>query len=67
MKVQVLLHLESTDEDTVAWWAESEDVPGFVAAAGELVELRRRVREALDEEFPGGYECAERLVVANSA
>jgi predicted RNase H-like HicB family nuclease len=29
------------------WWAESEDVPGFSAAAEHLSELRRLVREGL--------------------
>ena len=63
--VRVLLHLEATDDGGVAWWAESDDVPGFTAAAPELVELRRRVRAALADEFPAGVDYSEELVTTD--
>ncbi len=63
--VRVLLHLEATDDGGVVWWAESGDVPGFTAAAPELVELRRRVRAALADDFSDGVTYTEELVATD--
>ena len=41
-----LMHLERTD-DGPSWWAVSEEVPGFSAAAATLTELRARITAAL--------------------
>ncbi len=43
-----LVHLERTD-DGPSWWAVSEEVPGFSAAAATLTELRTRISAALSD------------------
>ena len=46
------IHLERTDEGP-SWWATSEDLPGFSAAAGTLADLRARIRAVLIEDEAG--------------
>ena len=59
--VELYVHLVLA-ADGVCWWAESDDLPGFSAAAGTLAEMRRRAIEVLDEEFgEGAYHLRERL------
>ena len=41
-----VFNLEHTDRGVV-WWAESPDIPGFYAAADDLISLRRHVTAAL--------------------
>lgn len=54
MDVHVLVYLETT-ENSVVWCAESPDLPGFYAAAGDLQTLMVRVETAVteitDQEF----------------
>jgi hypothetical protein len=49
--VTLRVHLEATGEigDGFVWWAESDDEPGFSAAADHLPELLARARAALAE------------------
>lgn len=51
MRVRMKLHVELADAAPV-WWAESPDLAGFTAAANDLAELRRLIREELDERSP---------------
>jgi len=44
--VAVVYHLEDG-----CWWAESDDVPGFVAGADTFDETRARVHEGLEFEL----------------
>lgn len=48
MDVHLLIHLERADRDVV-WWAETDDVAGFSAAADSLAEMRARALAALAE------------------
>ena len=48
MDVQLVIHLERADRDIV-WWAETDDVPGFSAAADTLVDMRAHALAALAE------------------
>jgi hypothetical protein len=56
-----LVHLERTD-DGPSWWAVSEEVPGFSAAADTLTELRTRIRAALSDLGIGEGSFSEVLV-----
>lgn len=47
MEVKVVYHQESDG----AWWAESDDAPGFYAAAPSLPVLRDEVRAGLQFHF----------------
>jgi hypothetical protein len=49
VKVQVVVHLELTDDEFV-WWADSPDVPGFSAAAPRLKQLENEVDRLLRSE-----------------
>ncbi len=46
--LNVLIHCELLPEaQRLDWWAESDSVPGFSAAASTLVELRQLTEDAL--------------------
>ena len=62
MDVTLLLHLELVDGEH-AWWAESDDVPGFTAAAPTLAELRERAHAALHDLLGAEVAIRERLAV----
>lgn len=61
MNVELVIHLDSADDQAV-WWAESDDVPGFSASADSLVELRRRAHAAIGEIVGEPARIRERLV-----
>jgi hypothetical protein len=44
---EVRVHLEPVDGGEIAWWAESDQLPGLSAAAGNLPALLDLVREEL--------------------
>jgi hypothetical protein len=48
-KVELHVHLEGTDDPTspIIWWADTDDFPGFSAAADHLNELLKRSEVAL--------------------
>jgi predicted RNase H-like HicB family nuclease len=46
MNVTFAIHLEPADQDVV-WWAETDGLPGFSAAAPTLRELRTLIEEAV--------------------
>ena len=59
------IHMEPTSSG-VSWWAESDDLPGFYAAADTLPALRQRYADALREmhrlgEVESGYRVRETL------
>ncbi len=48
--VRLAVHMEPVPQERrIAWWADSEDVPGFSAVANSLPELRERATAALRE------------------
>lgn len=57
---ELTIHLEGVDGEVV-WWADSPDVPGFSAAAPNLIALRERATAALEEILGGPVEIVERL------
>jgi predicted RNase H-like HicB family nuclease len=63
MTVHLIIHLEAVD-GAATWWADTDDVPGFYAAADTLEELRERVIAALAEVAPGADRIIERLASA---
>lgn len=59
--IELCVHLEPA-EAGVCWWVESDDLPGFSAAASTLAEMRARAVETLNEELgEGTYDLRERL------
>jgi hypothetical protein len=62
MRVELILHLETTDTGEIVWWADSPDVAGFSAAAPTLVALRERATAALRDLVSSEVKIVERLV-----
>lgn len=54
--VTVVYHLEDG-----SWWAEVDEVPGFVAGADTFDETRDRVREGLEFDLGEPVEVDERF------
>jgi len=54
--VTVVYHLEDG-----SWWAEADDVPGFVAGADTFDETRARVHEGLEFDLGEPVEVDERF------
>jgi predicted RNase H-like HicB family nuclease len=54
--VTVIYHFEDG-----AWWAESTELPGFVAGAETFDETRNRVREGLEFDLGEPVEVDERF------
>lgn len=74
MQILVHLHLERIEEDPgYSWWAESDDLAGFSAAADSLAELLRRVNAAVPEIVaqagadPTALDIIPRLVIDQDA
>jgi hypothetical protein len=63
--IEILLHIERADlpgqPPEFVWWAESNEFPGFTAAAPTLAELRSVVRDAVRELDLSDSEIQERL------
>jgi predicted RNase H-like HicB family nuclease len=50
-----------------SWWAETDEVPGFVAGASTFQEARTLAREGLEFEFDDEVELDERFDAAARA
>lgn len=50
MDIQLNVHFEPVGSDEWVWWADSDQVPGFTAAADHLKEMLKRARLALEAE-----------------
>ena len=55
MRIELLIHLDRVPEGdpNFVWWAESDGVAGFSAAADHLPELLTRAKDALASTYPG--------------
>ncbi|MHB1710356.1 MAG: DUF1902 domain-containing protein [Acidimicrobiales bacterium] len=64
MVIKLRVHLESTDdpESPFVWWAESDEVRGFSAAAGHLAELLARSQDALADLLGQEIEVSPTMV-----
>lgn len=58
--VTIEVHVEAVDGAPV-WWADSDDVDGFYAAADSMEQLRVQVIAALGELLGDTVELVERL------
>ena len=64
MTITLMFHLERVDEGDCVWWIDSDDVPGFYATADQIVECRRRARDALADLGLDTSQIVERLVAS---
>lgn len=55
MPVRVVLHLETTDEGTTVWWAETPELGGFSATDKSLQRLADLCEAAIVEAY--GHEA----------
>ena len=64
MAIELSVHLEATGETSpgFVWWAETEAVPGFSAAADHLDELLQRSEEALRDIVGADVELEPKLI-----
>lgn len=54
MQIYLQIHLEPLPEEPFfSWWAESDQLPGFSAAADHLPELLSLVEEGARQMLPG--------------
>lgn len=60
--VEVKIHLEPLDGPEIAWWAESDQVPGMSATASHLPELLSLVSEAIADLVAGTPKIKYSLV-----
>jgi len=63
MNVTFAIHLEPADQDVV-WWAETDGLPGFSAAAPTLRELRTLIEEAVRLHLGTDAEIGLELITA---
>jgi predicted RNase H-like HicB family nuclease len=62
MDITLLVHVERVPgEQAFAWWAESDELPGFSAAGDSMQELREVAMAAIAAEFPDVERVRERL------
>lgn len=59
MSIEVRMVYHSEDG---AWWADSDDAPGYYAGAGSLEQLRNRVHEGLEFHFEDSVDISEETV-----
>jgi predicted RNase H-like HicB family nuclease len=57
IQVRVVYHFEDG-----AWWADSEDAPGYYAGAATLEQLRERVHEGLEFHFEDSVEVTDEII-----
>jgi len=70
VNVTLLIHLErAEDEDgaRLVWWAETDDLPGFSAAADHLPDLLDQAAAAINEIAGEPVEIHTLLVPADEA
>jgi predicted RNase H-like HicB family nuclease len=59
MDITLYVHVEKVPgEQAFAWWAQSDDLPGFSAAGKTMVELRQIASEAIRAEWPDVAQSA---------
>ncbi|HET9732098.1 MAG TPA: hypothetical protein VFP54_05430 [Acidimicrobiales bacterium] len=68
MHVRLIVHLERVPDqpEEFVWWAETDQVPGFSAAAGHLPTLLERAKAALTEFIGDEPELAYELAAART-
>jgi predicted RNase H-like HicB family nuclease len=68
VKAVLRIHVERADTPTtVAWWADSPDLPGLYAVGDTLTEMRAAAIAAIRDEFGDDVDLSERLAVDDNA
>jgi predicted RNase H-like HicB family nuclease len=64
VNITLKIHLEPTGalEDGFVWWAESDDLPGFSAAADHLAELVSNAKSAIAELLGADAVIVQQMV-----
>ena len=61
MDIQLRVHLEPGEGTEWVWWADSEQLPGFTAAADHLPDLLAKAKDVIREE---GLAAEDTKIVA---